>query len=170
MQLCENEGWWRRLLLVRFSKEPKSETLSQFDLLNVILTMNCLCLRQQTMPSAIFSFDKCWLVWIFSAQGHYLTKSSKWTPFKTIDKFIPDFNSMSLTRPSISVNQEFIQLCSTNLQFIIRKWSLKNISIKSFPFAINIARWSPRVKRFKRIQAPINFQDNKVQTGHCTMG
>ena len=46
----------------------------------------------------------------FSALGHYLTKSSKWTPFKTIDKFIPDFNSMSLTRPSISVNQEFIQL------------------------------------------------------------
>ena len=37
---CEKEGWWRRLLLVLFSKEPKSETLSQFDLLNVILTMN----------------------------------------------------------------------------------------------------------------------------------
>ena len=82
------------------------------------------CLRQQTMPSAIFSFDKCWLVWIFSALGHYLTKSSKWTPFKTIDKFIPDFNSMSLTRPSICVNQEFIQLNPAiyNPEMVVEKY------------------------------------------------
>ena len=94
------------------------------------------CLRQQTMPSAIFSFDKCWLVWIFSALGHYLTKSSKWTPFKTIDKFIPDFNSMSLTRPSICVNQEFIQLNPAiyNPEMVVEKYFIQSIL---FPFAIN---------------------------------